>query len=140
MVPLAAMLLSDVGLEVITRLGLSSGWLSGGAGFRRGMPVVYGTIALIAAVGLLLRKKKTVLTVAAGTLAASVLFFVIGNFAVWAEGLMYPLTWDGRLLCYTAAIPFFHWTLLGDARYATILFCGVALAEKRFLTLQPATV
>lgn len=138
LVPLAAMLLSDLGLEVITRFGLSSGWLSGGAGFHRGMPVVYGAIALIAAVGLLLSKKKTVLTVAAATLAASVFFFVITNFAVWAEGSMYPLTWDGLILCYTAAIPFFHWTLLGDACYSTILFGGFALAEKRFSTLQPA--
>lgn len=138
LVPLSAMFLSDLGLEVITRLGLSSGWLSGGAGFHRGMPAVYGTIALIAAVGLLLRKRKTVLTVAAATFAASVLFFVITNFAVWTEGSMYPLTWDGLLICYTAAIPFFHWALLGDACYVTVLFGGFALAEKRFPTFQLA--
>jgi uncharacterized protein DUF6580 len=73
------------------------------------------------------------------TLAASVVFFVITNFAVWAEAEMYPMTPGGLLSCYTAAIPFFHWTLLGDAFYATVLFGGFALAERRFPVLQPAT-
>lgn len=138
LVPLTAMFVSDLGLQVTTTLGLHTGWLAGGTGFHKGMIVVYGTIVLIAALGLLLRQKKTVLTVAAATLASSILFFVITNFAVWAEGGLYPLTPEGLLLCYTAAIPFFHWTLLGDAFFATVLFGGFALAERRFPALQPA--
>jgi ABC-type transport system involved in multi-copper enzyme maturation permease subunit len=139
LVPLAAMFLSDLALQLTTTLGLYGGWMAGGTGFHKGMVVVYGTIVLIAALGLLLRRKKTVLTVAAATLAASILFFVITNFAVWAEGEMYPMTPEGLLACYTAAIPFFHWTLLGDAFYATVLFGSFALAERRFPVLQPAT-
>jgi hypothetical protein len=136
LVPLLALLLSDVALEVTTSLGLYGGWMAHTRGFHRGMWVVYGAMALVAALGLLLRRKKTVLTVAGAVLAGSVLFFVVTNFAVWALGSMYPKTAEGLLACYTAAIPFFHWTLLGDACFATALFGGFALAERRFPVLR----
>lgn len=136
-VPLAAMVVSDLGLQVATSLGLAGGWMAGGTGFHQGMLVVYSTILLIACLGRLLRRKQTVVTVTGVTLASSLLFFVITNFAVWTEGTLYPLTLEGLLTCYTAAIPFFRWTLLGDAFYATLLFGGFALAERRFPVLQP---
>jgi hypothetical protein len=138
LVPLAAMLVSDAALQVTTGLGLYSGWLAHSTGFHRGMWVVYGTIALVTAVGLLLRKRKPFWAVAGCVLASSALFFVITNFAVWADGTLYPKTPDGLLLCYTAAIPFFHWTLLGDAFFAAILFGGFALAERRYPMLRLA--
>jgi hypothetical protein len=137
LVPLAAMFVSDLGLQVTTSLGLAGGWMAGGTGFHKGMVVVYGTILLIAGLGLLLRRRKTVLTVAGATLASSLLFFIITNFAVWAEGELYPTSLAGLVACYTAATPFFHWTLLGDAFYATVLFGGFALAERHFPVLQP---
>lgn len=139
LVPLVAMFISDAALEFATNLGLFSGWMAHGQGFHQGMWVVYGTIALIAALGLLLRKKKSPLRVGTTVLASSCLFFVITNFAVWAGDTLYPHTTAGLLLCYTAAIPFFQWTLMGDAFYATILFGGFALAEKRYPALQGAT-
>jgi len=136
LVPLLALLVSDVALEITTGLGVYSGWMAHSRGFHSSMWVVYGAMALIASLGLLLRRKKTALTVAGTVLAGSVLFFVVTNFAVWAEGSMYPKTAAGLLACYVAAIPFFHWTLLGDAIFATALFGGFALAEKRFPVLQ----
>ncbi len=139
LVPLLAMFVSDAALQVATSLGLLGGWMAHGTGFHKGMWVVYGTIALIAAIGLLLRRKKSAMTVAASVLAGSVTFFLVTNFAWWAGYDLYPQTWDGLLLCYAAAIPFFHWTLLGDACYATVLFGGFALAERRYPVLQ-ATV
>ena len=66
------------------------------------------------------------------TLAGSVLFFVWTNFGVWAFWNLYPHTLEGLVACYTAAIPFFRNTLLGDVVYSTALFGGFALAE-RFL-------
>src|SRR5437660_6450950 len=59
LVPLAAMLLSDAALEVVTSQEWGSGWLAHGTGFYRGMWVVYGAIALVTAVGLLLRRRKS---------------------------------------------------------------------------------
>ncbi|HZU38770.1 MAG TPA: DUF6580 family putative transport protein [Gemmataceae bacterium] len=135
-VPLLALFISDAALAVLIHSHSLSGWLAGGTGFYSDMWVIYGTMVLITALGLLLRRKKTVLTVGVTTLSASVLFFVITNFACWPS--MYEHTPAGLLACYTAALPFFQWTLLGDLCYVTILFGGFALAEKFYPTLQPA--
>jgi hypothetical protein len=35
---------------------------------------------------------------------------------------MYPLSFEGLIACYSAAIPFFQNTLAGDAFYVTLLF------------------
>jgi hypothetical protein len=140
LVPLAAMLLSDAALEVVTSQGWGSGWLAHGTGFYRGMWVVYGAIALVTAVGLLLRGRRSVPAVAAGVLAGSTLFFLVTNFACWAGYGLYPHTLEGVVESYVAALPFYRWTLLGDACYATVLFGGLALAERRYPALRPATV
>ncbi|WP_460034870.1 DUF6580 family putative transport protein [Methylothermus subterraneus] len=109
-VPMAAMFLSDLAI------GLMSGDLS--LGLHRLIPVVYGSFALIVCLGFWLRSRRTVLPIARATLAGSVLFFILTNFGVWALGSFYPKTWEGLVACYTAAIPFFPNTLLGDAVYA----------------------
>jgi hypothetical protein len=133
------MFLSDVGLEIATQTGLLSGWMASGTGFHRGMGYVYGSIVLIGALGLLLRRNRSVWSVGGAVLASSVLFFLVTNFGVWLEWNMYPKSVEGLLACYTAAIPFFHWTLLGDAFYATVLFGGFAVAEKRHPAWQAAS-
>lgn len=122
LVPSAAMLLSDLAI------GLLSGDLS--LGLHRLIPVVYGNFALIVYLGFWLRRRRNAVPIAGAALASSVLFFVLTNFGVWALGSWYPKTWDGLVACYVAAIPFFHNTLLGDAVYSTVLFGGLALAEK----------
>lgn len=127
-VPLAAMLLSDLAI------GLLSGDLS--IGLHGLIPVVYGSFALIVCLGFWLRRRRNVVPIAAATLAASVLFFLLTNFGVWALGSWYPKTWEGLVACYVAAIPFFHNTLLGDAFYSTMLFGGLALAEKGWPVLR----
>jgi hypothetical protein len=128
LVPLAAMLLSDLAI------GLLSGDLS--FGLHRLIPVVYGSFALIVCLGFWLRRHRNALPIAGTALAGSVLFFVLTNFGVWALGSWYPKTCDGLVACYVAAIPFFQNTLLGDAVYSTVLFGGLALAEKGFPVLR----
>ena len=51
-------------------------------------------------------------------LISSVVFFIISNFGVWLFG--YPKTISGIIMCYTAAIPFFINTILGDLFYSYI--------------------
>ena len=79
-------------------------------------------MALVGYFGYVIGHRKSVMRVGAAALGSSVLFFVVTNFTVWAAGTMYPKTIDGLLLCYTAAIPFFHNSLAGNVFYATILF------------------
>jgi uncharacterized protein DUF6580 len=118
-VPLAALFLSDLvlGLHVL-------------------IPAVYGSFAMIVLLGFWLRRRRKVLPIACASLVASVLFFVVTNFAVWVVGSSYPKTWDGLVVCYLAAVPFFHNTLLGDATYVVALFGGLALAEHAFPKLR----
>jgi len=130
--PLLALLLSDLVREVLYRNGLSRDW-----GLYRGMWVVYGTTALLVLLGRLAHGTRSPVAVAAATMGGSCVFFLVTNFAVWAGGSRYPHTAEGLAACYTAAMPFFRNSLLGDATYATILFGAWALAEARFPALRP---
>lgn len=119
MAPLVAMLLGDLVI-----------------GFHPMMPVVYACFAAAVGIGELLRAhRKKFLPVAGAALAASVLFFVVTNFAWWVFGGAYPKDLAGLAACYAAGIPYFRNTLLGDALYTAALFGGMALAERRFPVL-----
>src|SRR5438067_1160997 len=95
LVPLLALLLSDVGKEIIYRNGLSPE-----RGFYSLMWVVYGTIALTALMSRLARGSRSPGVLAATTLAGSGVFFVVTNFALWADGSYYPRTAEGLAACY----------------------------------------
>ncbi len=125
LLPLIAMLVSDTVLEFTT------GW-----GFHSGMPIIYGTIAFIAIIGMWLQHRLSVGNIALATFSGSVIFFVVTNFFVWFGGAMYPQTGAGLIACYTAALPFFGNSLMGDATYSIILFGGFAFAERYILTPQ----
>ena len=120
-VPLAAMFLSDMVI-----------------GFHSGMPVIYGAFAVIACLGFLLKEKKTALRITTASLVAATFFFAVSNFAVWAFDRLYPLTFQGLVTCYIAAIPFFQNWLAGTLFYSAVLFGGFALAERRIPALRPA--
>lgn len=94
------------------------------------MPVmlsVYGSMALGGYIGYFIGRRKSVLRVGGAVLFSSILFFIVTNFTVWAAGTMYPKTLDGLMLCYTAAIPYFHNSLAGNVFYTTILFVSYEL-------------
>jgi hypothetical protein len=81
-------------------------------GFHSLMPVVYGSIVLAGMSGFVLRKRLSFSTVLGSGLIASIVFFLVSNLGVWFMGSMYPHTFSGLLMCYTASIPFFHNTVL----------------------------
>ncbi len=97
-----------------------------------GLPVGLWAALAMVGLGFWLHSTGTLVPIAGAAVAGSVLFFVLTNFGVWALGSLYPTTGDGLLACSVAAIPFFRTTLLDDAVDATVLFGGLALAEKRF--------
>jgi hypothetical protein len=134
-VPFVSLLLGDVLLQVTYDAGWQPNW-----GFHRGQWVVYACLIPSVLLGFAIRRRRSFATVASATLAGSVFFFLVTNFAVWANGsgVTYPRTLQGLLLCYEAAIPFFRNSLAGDVVYATALFGGLALAESRFPALRPA--
>ena len=107
LLPLAAMLVSDLFVGFYE-------WKT--------MAVVYGSFFTIGLIGLVVRKHRNVGTVALGTLAGSLLFYLTTNFAVWVFSGMYAPTLDGLLLSYYMALPFLKFTLLGDLFYVALFF------------------
>ncbi len=134
LVPLAAMLVSDLALAAVHG-GTYLEYMTG-AGFW----LVYACIALSAVLGFGLRGKVTGSRVLGYSLAGSVLFFVVTNFGTWAAGALYPRTGAGLAAAYTAGIPFFQWTVLGTLFYAALLFGGFALLRRNMPALRARTV
>ena len=46
-----------------------------------------------------------------GVLSGAILFFILTNFGVWSLG-SYGYAFDGLVLCYILAIPFFSYSLI----------------------------
>lgn len=107
LLPLAALVISDI------VLGFDS---------LESRLTVYGSFLLIGLIGLAVRKHKNVATVIGGSLAGSVIFYLVTNFAFFYAPTMYPHTWSGVSSSYYNALPFFRNTLLGDLFYTGLLF------------------
>jgi hypothetical protein len=102
----------------------------------RNMPIVYVAFALTVVLGRLLGPRSSALRVGSASVGAAVLFYLITNFGVWSRGTLYPMTWEGLVACYVAAIPFLRNAILGNGFYAIVFFGGFALAQRRFATLR----
>jgi hypothetical protein len=113
-------------------------------GFYGEMYWVYGSFVLIGLIGLWLRNHKKPLLILGGTLASSILFFVVTNFGVWmTPGSIYARNWSGLVECYVAAIPFFRNTLGGDLLFVSVMFGLYELllvSLKKMLTHRQAVV
>ena len=91
------------------------------------MAVVYASFLIPFFIGWLLRKDKNSLSIFAGSLSGSVIFFLTTNFAVWALSNWYPHTLSGLLWSYTAGLPFFRNSLVGDLLYTGLFFGAYAV-------------
>ncbi len=63
------------------------------------------------------------------SLLASVSFFAVSNFTVWAEWNMYPKTWAGLGVCYVAALPFFRNSIVSETVWSLAIFGVVCFYE-----------
>ena len=117
LVPIMAMLISD--LFIPNGFDLS----------------VYTAFIAIAAIGLLISNKKGPMPVIVGSISASVIFFAISNFGVWASQAMYTKNAIGLISCFEAAIPFFPNTLAGDLFFSSLLFSSYAIIKKTNLVI-----
>ncbi|MCC5933541.1 MAG: hypothetical protein LAT75_13215 [Candidatus Cyclonatronum sp.] len=121
LLPLGVMLLSDL------LLGLHSTLL-----------FVYAAFGIIVGLGMLLGKEISPLRIAGASVAGSVIFYLLTNFGVWLFSPYYPFTLEGLLASYTMAIPFFHYTLLGDLFFTTVMFGSFELVRRNVPALQTA--
>jgi hypothetical protein len=99
---------------------------------------VYISFAITVSIGLILRKKTNIWTVAGASLASSILFFIITNFAIWYISPFYTQNMAGLMTCYTAGIPFFNYSVLGDLFYNALFFGGFYFAQVKFPILAKA--
>ena len=90
--------------------------------FTQGSFFIYLSILAIYFLGDAILKKVSLKRVVIGSLSASAVFYILSNFGVWMQGGLYPLTLDGLMQCYIAAVPFLKNTLIGDMAYSGILF------------------
>ena len=118
LIPLLAMLISDLFL-----------------GFHSTMWAVYLSFALIVFIGFSIKKNMKFSSIFLASISSSVLFFIITNFAVWISGGIYPLNIIGLGECFTAAIPFFHYTMIGDLFYVGVFFGAFEFMQYKFPAL-----
>lgn len=69
-----------------------------------------------------LRNTASISRIAGITFLNSIQFFLVTNFGSWLWENNYPRSAAGLARCYTAAIPFFGWTVAGDLFYTAVLF------------------
>lgn len=118
-VPVLALVLSDLLIE-----------LKNGYGFHSSTFMVYATFGFIFTVGYFLLKKINVLRIVMASLTASILFYLITNFAFFypeapiADPSLghYPHNFSGIIASYQAGLPFFKNMLVGDLMFSGILF------------------
>jgi hypothetical protein len=108
-IPLVAMMVSDLVL-----------------GFSAISIWVYLGFASITIIGWFLDKMN-----AKSILLSSLIFFIVSNFGAWLIG--YPHTIEGLMMCYTLAIPFFGYSILGDLFWGYTFKHSYKFIESKFL-------
>jgi len=83
-----------------------------------GLVVIYGST--------IFREGVSLPKVFFGALGASVIFFLLSNFGVWASSGAYAVNFAGLMTCYLAGLPFLLNQIFGDLFYSLVIF-GVAL-------------
>ena len=117
LIPLISIFLSDI---VINNTFYSS-YYDGFTLFSEGSLVIYASIILMSVIGHFFIKMNVMRIFYVVTLS-SLLFFVITNFAVWHNSMMYSDDLYGLLTCYLVAIPFGINSLMGNLVFSGILF------------------
>lgn len=109
LVPIIAMLLSDM----VLGFGMISMW-------------VYAAFMLVTISGWFLKQMNV-----KSILVSSMVFFIVSNLGAWVLG--YPHTFDGLMLCYTMAIPFFGCSIIGDLCWGLLIKQSYKFIENRVL-------
>ena len=129
MIPFAAMFLSDLLL-----------------GLHKDMWAVYLAFGITVFIGTLIRNNVKVISIISASLASSVIFFLLTNFAAWLSSPIYPQNFAGLMESYIAGLAFFNNGSLGlsffmneiaGSLFYNGLFFGVfALAVQKFPKLS----
>ncbi|MFO0929031.1 MAG: DUF6580 family putative transport protein [Gemmataceae bacterium] len=126
LLPLLAMVVSDLVLIApVSQIGYSAfGW---------SRLVVYACFAAYVYLGRLVKEGEvSPLAIGAVAVAGGLQFYLITNFVQWLSDPQYTKDLAGMLSCYTAALPFYRNTLVGDLFFSGVFF-GLHAALLRML-------
>jgi hypothetical protein len=92
-------------------------------GFHASMIPVYACFTFTVWLGTKIQQNRTVMKMATASLLSSIVFFLVTNLPFWyADISLYPLTVQGMIESYVAALPFFGNQLAGDLFFTALLF------------------
>lgn len=134
--PTVTLLTSDLILSVVWAGGDVSKWyfLS---------PIHYVLFFLTACAGMVLRRQPTQLRMIGITIATTVVYFLVSNFAVWyspESGVrLYQPTMAGLLECYVAGLPFARNMLIGNLLYGALLLGAWLIVAQGTAHKSPAS-
>jgi hypothetical protein len=83
----------------------------------------------------MLRDSISTPRVIGASLMASVSFFVVSNFAVWAAWGMYPIRLRGLGICSVAALPLFRNSIVSELAFCLLIF-GLSRYGKAFMPVR----
>lgn len=128
-IPLVALFVSDAMLSLM--------WF-GGSRWSFAPVFTYVLFAATAMLGMAIRTRPNFVRITLASLAASVVFFMLSNWYVWFSRTekLYPLTPEGLLACYIAALPFAQNMILGNLFYSGVLFGGWQVLQRFLPELQ----
>ena len=127
LIPFLALFLSNLVLDNVIYAQYYDGFVL----FTPNTLSVYGSIALIALLGMGLLKKVTMPRVLIGALSATAIFFLITNMGSWLNDPIYTKDFSGLMQAYIAGLPFVKYDLIGNLAYSGALFGIYYLATQR---------
>ncbi|MDP1880896.1 MAG: hypothetical protein Q8K60_08150 [Parachlamydiaceae bacterium] len=91
-------------------------------GFHTTILFVYAGMGCITLLALRLKSYISLMRMPLFSLGASVILYLISDFGVWLTSGMYEKSFNGLILCYTAALPYLRNLILGDLFYSGALY------------------
>jgi hypothetical protein len=92
--------------------------------------IIWAWYAAILWLGTNLHEKAGFWRVIGAAVTSSVSFFLVSNCAAWAaQPLMYPRSFSGLMMSYTAGIPFFRATAESDLFFSLAMFGTAAMVS-----------
>jgi len=120
-IPIAAYMLSDF---IINNTIYSAYYADGVVFYQNYMLWTIGSLLLIVVLGKFLMQKVNLTNTIFGILGATSIFWLVSNFGDWIGGVTYAKSFSGLITCYVAAIPFYTYSLIGNAAFGLVLFGG----------------
>jgi len=89
----------------------------------------WGGFILVTLIGFWVRNHKSAGGIFAGSVLASVVFYIVSNFGVWLMG-WYPRDAQGLVNCYVMALPFLRTFTVATVVYSCAFFGVYALIAR----------